>query len=232
MRLFVVTGGRQDECKESRCSGDGPVIRFPFRLKHQPERCGYPGFQISCSPDKQTILELPYSLNLSVTGISYTSQQIYVSERDFCKNFSLSASPFQFMDIIQENYIFSCSESKADPSHDLIQALCGFSPNNPVYSVDPRYDLSSLDLSSCSMIYKSSFPWSFGTYNGGYSEMSSSMNWSRPACGDCEAQGKKCRSKESNSKEHDHEIECVDQPPKGAYYYFLFSHLFILYIKS
>ena len=219
MRLFAEIGGRQDGCKESRCSAHGPVIRFLFRLKHQPNHCGYPGFEISCSEEKRTMLELPYSVKLSVQKINYTSQEIWVSGRDFCKNFNLSASPFQFMDTYGLDYmIFSCSESKANPYNHLIPTLCGFLPNNVVYRVSPDANLSHLDLSSCSVIYYFSIPCrsvSHGEYNQ-YSEYDVFMNWSRPACGDCEAKGKRCRLQESNIKEP--EIECVDQPPKGTYF--------------
>ncbi|KAL6321106.1 hypothetical protein AAG906_012878 [Vitis piasezkii] len=198
MRLFAEIGGRQDGCKESRCSAHGPVIRFPFRLKHQPNHCGYPGFEISCSEEKRTMLELPYSVKLSVQKINYTSQEIWVSGRDFCKNFNLSASH---------------SKSKADPYKNLNPTHCGFLPNNLVYGVSPEASLSHLDLSSCSMIYYFSIPcWSVDL--GEYSEYNVVMNWSRPACGDCEAKGKRCRLQESNIKEP--EIECVDQPPKDV----------------
>ncbi|WKA06481.1 hypothetical protein VitviT2T_024378 [Vitis vinifera] len=58
-------------------------IRFPFQLKDQPYRCGYPGFEISCIEKKLTILELP-SVSLSVKKINYNSQEIIVHEPDFC----------------------------------------------------------------------------------------------------------------------------------------------------
>lgn len=44
--VFGVVG--QNECKVTRCKHDGPIIRFPFRTKDQPEHCGYPGFQLYC----------------------------------------------------------------------------------------------------------------------------------------------------------------------------------------
>ncbi|RVW33830.1 Rust resistance kinase Lr10 [Vitis vinifera] len=55
-------GGR-DECMTSNGCGDqGPLIRFPFRLKHQPHHCGYPGFELSCTENNQTMLDLPVSI--------------------------------------------------------------------------------------------------------------------------------------------------------------------------
>ncbi|KAL6321138.1 hypothetical protein AAG906_012910 [Vitis piasezkii] len=97
MRLFAeINGGSQDdECKASRCSHHGPVIRFPFRLKHQPEHCGYPEFELSCSEENWTILELPYLGKLWVEEINYTSQTIIV----LCKAESdeLSSIPCSFL---------------------------------------------------------------------------------------------------------------------------------------
>ncbi|XP_040361805.1 rust resistance kinase Lr10 [Rosa chinensis] len=74
----VVHGGvGPEDCKEARCSSDGPVIQFPFRLKgRQPVHCGYPGFDLSCTKDKETLLEMPSSSKLFVREINYTSQKI------------------------------------------------------------------------------------------------------------------------------------------------------------
>ena len=62
----------------SRCSDQGPAIRFPFRLQDQPENCGYPGFELSCTEKNQTIIDLPSSVKLSVKKINYRSREIVV----------------------------------------------------------------------------------------------------------------------------------------------------------
>uniref|UniRef100_A0A2N9H6V8 Protein kinase domain-containing protein n=1 Tax=Fagus sylvatica TaxID=28930 RepID=A0A2N9H6V8_FAGSY len=72
-------GAELDECKETRCKHHGPTIRFPFWLKdHHPEHCRYPGFELSCTEDKDTMLELPRSVKLFVKHIDYTAQLIDV----------------------------------------------------------------------------------------------------------------------------------------------------------
>ncbi|RVW87571.1 Rust resistance kinase Lr10 [Vitis vinifera] len=117
MRLFAeINGGsRNDECKASRCSHHGPVIRFPFRLKHQPEHCGYPEFELSCSEEKRTILELPYSGKLWVKEINYTSQRLFSGQDDYTyRNFSF----------------FNCSESKIRSYAALAPSLTVFSQGN------------------------------------------------------------------------------------------------------
>lgn len=57
-------------CPPSRCSSDGPDIKFPFRLESSSSSCGAPGMQLSCSG--QDTLLLHHVLGLSkVTGIDY-----------------------------------------------------------------------------------------------------------------------------------------------------------------
>uniref|UniRef100_A0A2N9H8J8 RING-type E3 ubiquitin transferase n=1 Tax=Fagus sylvatica TaxID=28930 RepID=A0A2N9H8J8_FAGSY len=78
-------GAELDECKETRCKHHGPTIRFPFWLKdHHPEHCRYPGFELSCTEDKDTMLELPRAVKLFVKHINYTAQQIDVYDPVGC----------------------------------------------------------------------------------------------------------------------------------------------------
>ncbi|RVW35706.1 Rust resistance kinase Lr10 [Vitis vinifera] len=217
MRWSVEIGASQDECKVSRCSNHGPVIRFPFRLKDQPSHCGYPGFEISCIEKKQTILELPYSVSLSVKKINYTSQEIIVHDPDFClqrqlQNLTLSASPFQFK-LGSYNYLvdytfFNCS-SKKTHSNNFFSIPCTVLLSNPVYAVESVFNLNLLDLSSCHKIYDVTLP--DDVVNR---ENYLSLTWSELICGNCEREGKKCRLKGNLGKEP--ETECIDQPGKGV----------------
>ncbi|RVW91811.1 Rust resistance kinase Lr10 [Vitis vinifera] len=189
MRWFVEIGASQDECKVSRCSNHGPVIRFPFRLKDQPYNCGYPGFEISCIEKKQTILELPYSISLSVKKINYNSQEIIVHDPDFClqrqlQNLTLSASPFRFK-LTPSNYqvdytFFNCSSNKTHSNY-FLSIPCTVLLSNPVYAVDSDNILELLDLSSCHKIT---------------------------------TEGKKCKLKSNVGKEP--ETECIDKPAKAV----------------
>lgn len=84
----------QDECSPTSCGGDlGIVIQFPFWLKDsQPDFCGYPGFELSCSSNNTVVLELqlpvksrtislmfPVSIKVSVLDINYKSQLMKIS---------------------------------------------------------------------------------------------------------------------------------------------------------
>ncbi|RVW37219.1 Rust resistance kinase Lr10 [Vitis vinifera] len=218
MRLFAEIEVSQDVCKVSRCSHHGPAIRFPFRLKDQPHHCGYPGFEISCTEKKQTIVELPYSVKLSVKKINYKSQEIVVHDPDFClqrqlQNFTLSATPFNFkfhsFYFVKDFIFFNCSSSKTMYKNLFWHIPCSFLPSNPVHAVVSDTDLDQLDLSSCHKIFNVSLPFDILYEGGNYF----SFTWSESICGDCERQGKKCRLKSNTSKEP--ETECVEKPAKG-----------------
>ncbi|KAH7854009.1 hypothetical protein Vadar_009054 [Vaccinium darrowii] len=110
----------QDDCLPTNCSDRGPIIHYPFRLKnHHPPHCGYPGFDLSCSPNTTattittTVLNLPNSIEVLVTAIDYTSQFIYIKDPNSCfpqllQNLNLSTTPFQFAYATYEISLFSC----------------------------------------------------------------------------------------------------------------------------
>ncbi|WKA07614.1 hypothetical protein VitviT2T_025414 [Vitis vinifera] len=215
--IFSEIGSGQDECMASRCSDQGPTIRFPFRLTDQPDHCGYPGFELYCSEKKQTMLELPYSVNLLVTNISYDSHEIMVQYPYNCfvgqlQNLSLAASPFQFKlenawEVLDDFTFFNCSSNKRE--FYFVQSIpCLSIPGYPVYAIMSSADLDEVNLSSCRRMYNLTLPYSISDLNGKFS-----IKWSKSVCGNCEAQGKKCRLKR-NSKEP--ETECINNPSKGS----------------
>ncbi|CAO2198668.1 unnamed protein product [Urochloa humidicola] len=59
------------DCPPSRCSEEGPEIRFPFRHATSHPSCGAPGMELSCSREAETIL-LHSTIGLcKVTTIDY-----------------------------------------------------------------------------------------------------------------------------------------------------------------
>ncbi|XP_020196859.1 rust resistance kinase Lr10 [Aegilops tauschii subsp. strangulata] len=57
-------------CPPSKCSKDGPVIRFPLRLESKDASCGAPGMYLSCSGE-DTIMSHPIMGSCKVTAINY-----------------------------------------------------------------------------------------------------------------------------------------------------------------
>lgn len=93
----------QNDCTETRCSRHGPAIRFPFRLKgSQPQHCSYSqSFDLTCTKENRTLLQLPTLAKFFVEKIDYKLQTIHVSDPGSClmgliQNHNLSSSPFQY----------------------------------------------------------------------------------------------------------------------------------------
>ncbi|KAJ9672803.1 hypothetical protein PVL29_026152 [Vitis rotundifolia] len=175
--LFVEMGGGRDEC--------------------MPHHCGYPGFELSCSENNKTMLDLPVSVKLLVKKIAYKSQEIIVQDPDNClarqlRNLNLAASPFHFK-FEWDFTFFTCSSDKIELSR-FLSIPCLSIPGNLLviigkycvfYAVYSSGPVQYTDLSSCRRLY----------------------NWSKSICGSCTRGGKICRLKKSNSTEP--ENECI-----------------------
>ncbi|EYU21071.1 hypothetical protein MIMGU_mgv1a025400mg, partial [Erythranthe guttata] len=118
--LVVVVQGNGDDCRPIRCSKHSPIIRFPFRHQTlQPQHCGYPGFDLNCDHKKDIVLVLPFSVNVVVKEINYTSQTILVYDPENClpqklPHLNLSTSSFSFLldeYLISDSAIFKCSDA-------------------------------------------------------------------------------------------------------------------------
>ncbi|KAK7859678.1 putative ring-h2 finger protein atl21a [Quercus suber] len=119
-------GVEPDGCEETRCGDYGPTIQFPFWLKgQQPEHCGYPGFELSCTEDNRTILELPHSWKFYVNSISYTKQQIDLHNPAGCNDPrlvpNLTLSPFSFSYDMYNYTFFNCSTYKDSPWDRVVE---------------------------------------------------------------------------------------------------------------
>eukprot|EP00257_Ricinus_communis_P002403 XP_002513563.2 rust resistance kinase Lr10 [Ricinus communis] len=198
-----------NECQESRCGRHGPIIRFPFRLKDkQPDRCGYPGFALSCQSHRP-LLELPNSVKLYVDKIDYASQYIFTSDPNKCLprhllnfSFSLSTSPFQFMDESRYNvFFFNCTSMDREM---LLQMRCLSSPGYDIYAFTSDYPLSFVYLAHCTKMFNISSISNEMIDGANFLR----LNWSKPECGFCESQGKFCRLKKNST----YETECYDKP--------------------
>jgi hypothetical protein len=209
--LFVAftieLGAGQKGCDDQLwCGGHGPAIRFPFRHSSQSKRCGYPGFNLSCTTDtNQTVLELPISVKLHVKKIDYKSQTIQLYDPDHCfprqlEGLNLSSSPFQFKHPALLDYgLFNCSPRKID--YNLISCFSG-----PTYQVYSTFFMMPSFI-SCTKMFTLSVPNSIVDHPHKILE----LKWSTPACRHCEVKGKRCmKSDSSGSRTH-----CVSKHAKG-----------------
>ncbi|KAG2389656.1 Rust resistance kinase [Vigna angularis] len=164
-------------------------IEFPFYLRNKNlnHTTDYPPeFGLLCTQQNEPILELPaLPIQLFVTKIDYQSMLIRIYDPQNCLNDQLlklgttSISPFRFpIDHAKSHVsVFQCDSS------------CPiFVGESDIVSTDPQ-------LVSCTKlkdVYVEGWRW----YNGG----KLAMEWSKPDCGDCEAQGQKCKWKNGTNR--------------------------------
>ncbi|XP_062019457.1 rust resistance kinase Lr10-like [Rosa rugosa] len=228
---IVVHGGSvgPENCTQARCKDHGPAIRFPFRLKGmQPLHCGYPGFDLSCNKDKQTVLQItPSSADkFLVKRIDYTAQEIeiyiynkhydyYDDFKDICiprQIFELSSSPFEFSDAQRKTdyTIFSCPPS--DERDRLPYQLAKLSPcfgnhSNKMYAFDDSDLESTPELVSCTKVEDYRSVPSF------IMQPLLKLKWSRPSCKRCEEMGKTCGLLNQVADDQTtQETQCLDVP--------------------
>ena len=202
--LFVLfIGEGHNSCPGLQC-GNGPPIRFPFRLKdRQPDQhSGYPGFDLYCSHNNDTVLELPTSVKAFVKNIDYKSQLIEVTDSDNCfprkiLRLNLSSSPFQFTNDLYNFSLFSCKPDTESPD----QVPCLNSASTSVLAFASDEDIGDLPILSCTKMYTvSSVPNIWHSFF--------ELTWSEPAkCRRCERKGKKCRFQNNST---DLKTECFD----------------------
>lgn len=203
----------------SRCSREEPPVRFPFRLKgRQPVYCGYPGFDLLCDTNGQTVIELPVSVKLHVKKIDYKSQSIQIDGPDGClprhlPNLNLSASPFRFIVDVYgcgDFFLFNCS-LKNYLFTNLRLIPCLSRNGYYVHALESRLDyIETYELPSCAKMNGNltSIPYTM------FYESKVQLNWSNPICGRCEEQGQRCRLT-SNSRQSEAECFNIQKPRKG-----------------
>lgn len=199
--------GDLENCKETHCKHNGPPIRFPFRVKdRQPIHCGYEGFDLSCTKDNQTVIEIPSSVynKLFVKTIDYKFQEIEIYDPNGCLpkqllNLSLSSSPFQSIYGGDDKYTtFSCPSSNQRDQLNSTWCMMNLSPclgNNPagsqIFAVSgSRYcSMDNLPLVSCTKVRDyTSVP---VLVEPGINLLK--LHWYIPSCEYCEMMKKKCR---------------------------------------
>ncbi|KAE9456683.1 hypothetical protein C3L33_11414, partial [Rhododendron williamsianum] len=215
-----------DACMPKRCAAEGPEIRFPFWLKDiQPDRCGYgPGFALTCSHNKETLLDNLFYSKVVVQDIDYLNQQ-FDYEFTGCvphqENSSLifNTSPFHsdwyyYGTDLCEYHIFSCPSSSEYPYDPYPIYGCVSSPKTYTLVLGSQDLIWGLSM-NCTKTYTfQSVPcgtWPFSP------NRRDSAHWTRPNCGECERNGKYCRLSSSNNI-NQHETECFDIPnqPTGT----------------
>ncbi|XP_031280893.1 RING-H2 finger protein ATL20-like [Pistacia vera] len=211
------------------CDGSGPII-FPFRLTDQLERCGYPGFELSCKMS-EVFIHLPNSSGngFIVQNIDYLSQTLSIIDPDHClpkrfldHSFSLSGSPFEHVAHLENFTFLNCSSDQIPEVSGLRYIDCLSGGNYSTMAIRAsRYNDSGLSLSSyCSNISTILFPVLWPRWSN--LEDGVLLTWSEPNCQSCEDRGGVCGFKKFEGE--DMNIGCAHIPtkpgflPRGAKY--------------
>ncbi|KAL5548496.1 hypothetical protein UlMin_003727 [Ulmus minor] len=212
------------ECREERCGGFGPIIKFPFRLKdRQPVSCGYPGFDLSCTSDNQLLLDLPLPFKIHVYNIDYVSQEIELYADGYYKDVNCSSLPKQLSQFLnlslypfqhsrQNTSILNCSSSSIERDNFFGPIPCLSVNNYSIYMI-PSFSLVkySNEFVSCTKIKD---------VTTNISQLiigSSIMSWYKPDCSHCEAKGKSCRLKKPHEAEHETVCVQTSKSRKGSW---------------
>ncbi|OMO79766.1 Zinc finger, RING-type [Corchorus capsularis] len=179
------------------------LIRFPFQLNDQPDRCGYPGFNLSCRNEVQTTLTLPFSGNFTVVNIDYIFQNIWINDPDHCvpkrllQGLNLSGTPFDLL--YPRSYtFFNCSSVSSivlPAAARRISCLSGGNFSVVAIPADRLHDsFKSLSSTSCSEIATVLVPlsWTGWSDPAGYGIR---LTWNEPDCMSCEARAGTCMFK-------------------------------------
>ncbi|CAL9000255.1 unnamed protein product [Prunus brigantina] len=162
----AVNGGAgHEDCRETRCGPGEPAIRYPFRLTgRQPIHCGFRGFDVSCTDDNHTMLEMASSTKFRVYGIDYRSHAIggsayldnkRLSAYDCCLPrelfYSNGSYPFEF---VGRAPLFSCPPSTVRDKYSRCLARLspchGNNSGNHIYAVIEDYcSIDEMPLVSC-----------------------------------------------------------------------------------
>ncbi|XP_059651246.1 putative RING-H2 finger protein ATL21A [Cornus florida] len=190
----------------SMCANSSFSIRFPFQLKGQEsQNCSYPGFDLSCSSQGVTVLNLPYSGEFLVRDINYQAQEIQLYDPYNCLprrllDINLSGCPFS--PSYYQNYTFlSCPSELTRSRFTSIDCLSN--------STNTTLATSSLTLvtsmTKCKIMAALPIPVSRPLqYQDGFSSNLSDdlqLTWNVPYCQDCEAQGGMCGLENDTSLE-------------------------------
>ncbi|XWS50084.1 hypothetical protein CRYUN_Cryun12cG0058000 [Craigia yunnanensis] len=174
-----------------RVSCGNQWIRFPFRLNNQPDRCGYPRFNLSCRNQTKTILALPFSGEFIVENIDYWSQTIWIDDPDYCtprrllKGLNSSGTPFE--PLYPQNYMFlNCSIGAPTQLPEARHIYCLSGKTFSVVAIPTnRLDMYQSLLSSCLKIATVSVPASDPNY-------AIRLTWNEPDCMSCENRAGSC----------------------------------------
>ncbi|XP_010058315.2 putative RING-H2 finger protein ATL21A [Eucalyptus grandis] len=194
LSLHAIADNLNDLCSMGSCRPSGPEIRFPFWIRGvQPERCGYPGFDLSCNDLSQAILQLPDSQDFVVSKISYEKQYVVLKDPSNCLAKRLQNPKFSSSIFIAQGYgsfMFADCPNIFLPEFGLRPMSCLSDEQHKVplgYGDNPNR--SYLERFGC-RTWTVKVPVAL-QYPKDITE-SVTLEWNQPDCRSCEGSGGRC----------------------------------------
>ncbi|KAI4297187.1 hypothetical protein L6164_037086 [Bauhinia variegata] len=179
------------------CGAESPDIHFPFWIRdwNPDQRCGYPGFELSCD-NGRTLLNIPNGGNFVVKDLS--SVDVSIDDTDGClpkrfleQNVNLTGTPFKWgkdYNLVNLTF-FKCSNLLDGNPLEFVPCLSS-SYKSDVFVLFPTKSYENEWIASCELIsstwipMSSSRPW--------YLPWEIELTWSEPDCGKCNPYSELC----------------------------------------
>ncbi|KAI4302901.1 hypothetical protein MLD38_038595 [Melastoma candidum] len=201
-------GANEDRCAPKVCLQGQPSIRFPYRLNNlQNDSCSYPGFELSCNADGNTVINLPYSGEFLVDFIHYRQQNIWLKDPNDClpqrlKNFNLMGSTLQAAGYRGFTF-WNCSNISDRKLPGLTRVGCLSGENYSIMAL-PTDELSNTDPKSvegCHDTWNLQVPSVPKDWSSSLTIKTIGLKWDVPDCESCEEQHGTCALKNEKSRE-------------------------------
>ncbi|KAI8544965.1 hypothetical protein RHMOL_Rhmol07G0006400 [Rhododendron molle] len=203
-------------CPTFICFNSNFTIRFPFQalLPGASPNCVYPGFNLSCDNQGNTVIRFPYSGEFFVRSIDYQAQEILLYDPSNClprrlMDFNLSGTPFRVAYHI--NYTFMVCPTAFTQSR-FTAVHCLSNSTNTTLATSSNTLVEILASKYCKVLVTMPIPVSSPKQSE--SGFTSGLNgdlqlyWDVPNCEDCEAQGAMCGFQNNTSQQ----VMCFDSP--------------------
>ncbi|XP_059641706.1 RING-H2 finger protein ATL22-like [Cornus florida] len=183
---FIGTEALDANCPAVRCTDGAPDIRFPFRVEgQQPQRCGYPGFELSCKQNL-TIIHFPSYGDLVVKSISYDIKKLSLLDPKNCVhevflNLNLTLTAFRYYYVVKNYTYLNCSAALLSSS---MPVPCLSGSSYYVYVVES----SETTPVSCKAVRTIAIPFAYSPYLSD-NRFGLGLTWDSTGCEDCEAKG-------------------------------------------
>lgn len=220
--LISAVNNTTPSCPTSICSNSNFTIRFPFQaVPGASPNCVYPGFNLSCDNQGNTVIRFPYSGEFFVRSIDYQAQQIQLYDPSNClprrllDYFNLSGTPFRVAYHI--NYTFMVCPTAFTQSR-FTAVPCLSNSINTTLATSSNTLAEILAPNHCKLLVTMPIPVSSPTQadSGFTSGLNGDLQlyWDVPNCEDCEAQGAMCGFENNTTSQ---QVICFDSPGTGNY---------------